>query len=169
VSARQKKASSLAELEKLALGYLNRFDCTSHKLAAYLRKNADRTLNGAIGELIARYQASGLVSDERFAASAVRRLTERGGSARAIAFKLGLKGVPQNIVSEALEARSRETAEPDLEAAKNLVRRRRLGPFRPESERVQYRRRDLAALARAGFDFDTARRALGGGGEEGDF
>ena len=168
MTRQKKKAASPAELEKLALGYLNRFDCTSHKLAAYLRKRSEKDMDPAIAALVARYQASGLVSDERFAASAVRRLTERGTSARAIAFRLGLKGVPPNVVSDALEARSREAVEPDLQAAKNLVRRRRLGPFRPEAERADNRRRDLAALARAGFDFETAKRALGDGSEEGD-
>jgi regulatory protein len=40
------------------------------------------------------------------------------------------------------------------------VRRRRLGPYRPQEERAARRQRDLGALARAGFSFDVARRAL---------
>ena len=33
----------------------------------------------------------------------------------------------------------------------------------PEAERAEKRRKDLAVLARAGFDFDICRRALGSG------
>jgi regulatory protein len=54
----------------------------------------------------------------------------------------------------------------ELEAARAYVRRRRLGPHRPESERLENRRRDLAALARHGFDHETAVRALGYGGDD---
>lgn len=163
-------ASSAAELESRALAYLNRFDCTTKKLRDYLRKNAEEGMAELIDELLERYQSSGLVSDARFAATAVRRLSQRGSSGRAIAFRLGLKGVPGEVVSEALSARALESAEPDLDAARNLVRRRKLGHFRPEEERAEYRRRDLATLARAGFDFDTARRALGSaGGDEDEF
>jgi regulatory protein len=46
------------------------------------------------------------------------------------------------------------------------VRRRRLGPHRPEAERQENRRRDLAALARQGFDHETAIRALGHGSDD---
>ena len=39
--------------------------------------------------------------------------------------------------------------------------RRRLGPFRAAPERQERRERDLAALARAGFGYDVARRVIG--------
>jgi regulatory protein len=54
----------------------------------------------------------------------------------------------------------------ELEAARAYVRRRRLGPFRPEAERQPNRQRDLAALARTGFDHETAIRALGHGSDD---
>lgn len=165
---REAAAGSPEELEALALRYLNRFDCTAKKLHDYLRRRSRPELEPRIDELIERYQRSGLLDDGRFAAGAVQRLSQRGASSRAIAFRLGLKGVPAVVVNEVLEARAREVAEPDLEAAKNLVRRRKLGPYRPEAERETHRRRDLAALARAGFDFETARRALGWPGREDD-
>ena len=50
-------------------------------------------------------------------------------------------------------------AEPDLAAAIRLAKKRRLGPFRLK-ERAEMRQKDLAALARAGFDFDTCRRVI---------
>jgi len=161
VRARANKPSSPAELEKVALAYLNRVDCTKAKLRAYLTRRAGDEASAWIDELLARYQASGLVSDARFAENAVRRMSRRGRSERAISFRLGRDGVAPSVVSEVLEARARETPEPELEAARALVRRRRLGLLRPEEERAGYRRRDLAVLARAGFDFETARRALG--------
>ena len=45
-------------------------------------------------------------------------------------------------------------------AAVALARRRRLGPYRPDNERKDKRARDLAAMARAGFDYDVARKVI---------
>jgi regulatory protein len=43
------------------------------------------------------------------------------------------------------------------------VRKRRLGPFRSAETRDEHRHKDLASLARQGFSFDIAKRALGPG------
>ena len=45
-------------------------------------------------------------------------------------------------------------------AAVALARRRHLGPYRPLTERKDRRNRDLAAMARAGFDYDVARKVI---------
>jgi regulatory protein len=49
----------------------------------------------------------------------------------------------------------------ELTAARALVRKRKLGHYRAESERGEYARKDLGILARAGFDYETAKTALG--------
>ena len=41
-----------------------------------------------------------------------------------------------------------------------LARRRRLGPFRLPEQRADRRTKDLAAMARAGFAFDVARKVI---------
>ena len=48
----------------------------------------------------------------------------------------------------------------ELQAAIALARRRRLGVYRLAAARADYRDRDLAALARAGFSYDIARRVI---------
>lgn len=59
-----------------------------------------------------------------------------------------------------METLTEEHAQPDLAAAIKLARKRRLGPFRLPEKRAEMRAKDMAALARAGFDFDTARRVI---------
>jgi regulatory protein len=51
----------------------------------------------------------------------------------------------------------------ELRAALTLARRRKLGPFRKGAVNADRHRKDLAALARAGFSLDIARKVLGGG------
>jgi regulatory protein len=156
------------QLEAAALRYLNRFDCSVQKLKTYLdqlirRRGGDRVALGEhVETLLRRYQASGVLNDARFAENLAARLQERGGSRRAIVEKLRRRGVASGLAQTTVP----RSPESELEAARAYVRRRRLGPFRPEAERQPNRRRDLAALARTGFDHETAIRALGYGSDE---
>lgn len=156
------------ELEEAALRYLDRFDCSARKLRTHLaglirRRGGDApALLEHVDALLERYRASGLVDDERFARSLSQNLASRGKSRRAIVEKLRTRGIPSSVADGVVP----KSAESELEAARALVKRRRLGPFRPEDERLEMRRKDLAALARAGFDHGTAVRALGYGNDE---
>jgi regulatory protein len=158
-------------LAKAALSYLNRRDASRNKLRSHLRswtaKHAPAEQREAvqawIDELLLRYQASNLIDDERLANNAVRSLRARGKSARAISYKLSAQGLDHSSIDAALSAERGENADSELQAAKALVQKRKLGMFRPEPERSEKHRKDLAVLARAGFDFDTCRKALGAG------
>jgi regulatory protein len=114
-----------------------------------------------IDELVSRYVESGLIDERRYAETLASSLRRRGASGRAIRHKLVARGVPAGVVAEALEEADRDAGDPELDAARAFVKRRRLGQHRPAEERAARRARDLAALARAGFGFDVARRALG--------
>jgi regulatory protein len=104
-----------------------------------------------------------VIDDARFAGTLAGGLRRRGASKLAIVQKLRARGVSDDVARAALEQVDRDEdaePEPELAAARALIRRRRIGPFRPEAERLIHARRDLGALARAGFSFEVARRAL---------
>jgi regulatory protein len=161
---------SREQLERAALAYLDRFDSSASNLRRVLLgvvQRAERqgevdveAARAAIDELIARYRASGLIDDRRYAENIADGLRRRGTSARAIRHKLAARGLPAEIVEDALGAADRDDRDAELCAARALVRRRRLGPHRPDDERAARHARDLGALARAGFSFEVARRAL---------
>ena len=48
----------------------------------------------------------------------------------------------------------------ELAAAIALARRRKLGPYRAEKDRKDRRLKDLAAMARGGFDYQLARKVI---------
>lgn len=166
-TARETEPLTPQALEDAALRYLNRFDCSVQKLRSYLgsliRKRAgDAALAAHAETLLERYRASGMLDDSRFAKNLAERMQGRGASRRMVEQKLRLRGVTRDVA----ESVARASPGSDLEAARAFVRRRRLGPHRPEAERQANRRRDLAALARRGFDHDTAVRALGYGSDD---
>lgn len=160
-----------ASLENAAVSYLSRFASSSGNLRRVLMRkvargapNAEdgRAVAGAqmVEALIARYLEKGLLNDRAYAAQAASSLARRGASRYSIAGKLAQKGVEGELVSQTIAALDEEGEATELAAACALVRRRRLGPYRAPEKRADFRDKDLASLARAGFRLDLARRVL---------
>jgi regulatory protein len=107
--------------------------------------------------IAARLVAAGAVNDAAFATARARRLLGSGRSARAALAHLAAKGVDSATARAALAG---EEVPDEFTAALALCRRRRLGPFAAAAPDPETRRKWLAALARAGFPGEVARRAL---------
>lgn len=162
-SARPPKPMSKAALEAAALAYLARFATSSANLKRILGAKVMRAsrhygddpapLLAEIESILARYVQKGVLDDAAYAEMQIVKLRRRGGSARAIKERLAAKGVGLDMMATALGGA--ESVAADRAAAITLARRRRLGPFRV-ANRAENRQRDLAALGRAGFDYQTA-------------
>ena len=163
-------------LDEAALKYLERFDASIAKLRTRLMQKgralapegtSKEDIESTVSQLLARYQRSGILDDRRFAEASIRSLRQRGLGERAIVHRLSAKGLEAATVREALGRVDEHQEEPELEAALRFVRRRKLGPHRTTTSAVtpattaKERRKDLQALARAGFSYEVAQRALG--------
>ncbi|MBE9606162.1 RecX family transcriptional regulator [Acetobacteraceae bacterium H6797] len=172
-------APTETSLREAALAHIARFAATESGLRAVLRRRVDRWAlrardEGMAEEQIARARAEGrraadavaarmtelgAINDQAFAESRARRLRRAGRSSQAIAAHLAAKGVARDLVDPALDAAPGE----ELDAAIAFLRRRRAGPFGDtpvEEMEPQARQKLLAAMGRAGFEHETARRAL---------
>ncbi len=178
---RTPKKATLERLERAALHYLERFASSSENLRRVLMRRVARSAQfhgagagndaeasgaAAIDDIIQRFLRAGLLDDRAYAAARAASLHRRGASLRAIRLKLSQKGVDAETADAALDtlrqtlaAEADPGADPDLQAALNYARRRRLGPFRSK-DRTEHRDRDLAALGRQGFSYDIARRII---------
>lgn len=163
--AREPRPIDAAQLQELALGYAARYATTAAKLRRYLvRKLGERIWTPAeapdIDGLIARITGLGYVDDRAFAALKARDMAGRGLGTRRVAGALAAAGVSRDDVAAALAPEDAMPANPYASAIA-FARRRRLGPFAREAGSDPVRqRRELAAMARAGHDFDVARRVL---------
>ncbi len=167
----RKNVPSRESLERAAQLYLGRYESTEDNLRRVLERKVYRQLGaaepdpelreaarGRISEVVARAVEQRWVDDRRYAEGLVRRLLRRGTSHRACWQKLRHKGVSDAVIREQLGGSPEPEAE--LSAASAYARRRRLGAWRPPEQREERRQRDLAALSRAGFDLDIARRIV---------
>ena len=158
-----------AALEAAALHYLERYASSVENLRRVLMRRIERAARaGAIeradgrarvADIVERLRQRRLVDDAAYADGRARSLSRQGRSRAMIARRLAAKGVEVSAIEAALETLA-EAGETDVQAALRFARRRRLGPFRAAKERAVRRDRDLAALGRAGFSYEVARRVV---------
>lgn len=130
-------------------------EAAGHDSESVAREAAKARAQAAV--IAARLVAAGAVDDAAFAAARARRLLGSGRSNRAALAHLAAKGVDATTARAALAG---EDVPDEFSAALALCRRRRLGPFATVAPEPDVRRKWLAALARAGFPGEVARRAL---------
>ena len=132
-------------LERAALYHLERYASSAANLKRVLMRKAWRSekhhgtdtaeAEGWIDALVARFCASGLLDDGRYAEARAMSLHRRGDSGRAIRQKLAAKGLSGDDIDRALDQIAEEAiADPELVAAVRYVTRRRLGAFRRPEE-----------------------------------
>jgi regulatory protein len=158
-------------MREVALGHLDRFATTRRRLGDLLKRRALRSavahgddpapLLAAIETTIQWLEAKGLLSDSDYAQASSRAMVGRGQSKRRIAAKLMAKGIDADTARGAIATLGEEFGDTDLVAARAYAKRRRLGRHRKDgSPSGRPSQRDLAAMARAGFSLETARKAL---------
>jgi len=169
-------APTRAELHEAALSYLAKSAASAdsvdrtlqRKISAWARRAARggrdaeavaadvETSRALVPLVIERLREVGLVNDRAFAAGRARSLSHGGRSGRAIRAHLAARGVAAETVREAVP----NDRGAELDAALTFARKRRIGPYARDAEDREARQRALAAMARAGFDFDVCERAL---------
>ena len=155
-------------LYNITLYYLSRYDSCSSKVREMLRRRILKDAqagaevpyeaNEWIEEIIKRVQELGYIDDQRYVQNQIRTMSNAGKSARFMMMKLLQNGIDSDLIDEVLNA----TESDDLTRAKLLVKRKKLGYLRPENIQADFYKKDLATLGRAGFSYETARRALTG-------
>lgn len=154
-------------LENSGKFYLERFPASTAQFRRVMTRKIDRSCRthadqdreeclNLLETLISRFQTIGFLDDPAYASGLRYSLTQRGYSSSRIAQTLRQKGISPDWLQE---ASAREPLNPDHDwlAALRWIKKKRLGAY---STRDEGPNRALASLARAGFEFDMARKAL---------
>jgi regulatory protein len=150
-SKRPRPPLTSADLERLALRYVERYATTRHKLSTYLsRKIRERGWGDErepeVERVAQRMAELGYVDDAGFAGGRIASLSRRGYGARRVQQALRHAGIERDL-AEAL------TPDIDAEAQASALawaRRRRVGPWAREAADPKLRERQAAAMMRAG-------------------
>ncbi len=151
-------------LRNAALHYLSGRSASTTMLRQTLERRAKRRLglralsdetNGLVAAAVAECVTLRLVDDTTFAASRAATLMNKGLSKRRIAMGLRQKGLTTEQIAKALAPDLDELAQ-----ARRFAERKRLGAWRKGGATPATRDKDLRALARAGFAYAVAAKAL---------
>lgn len=163
------KKITKARLKNIGLYYLERFESSVKNLKDVLKRRVDKyafqnpDFNQKeaylwVDEIVSEFESLGYLSDERFAELKVRDYLSALKSARYIKTKLKLKGIDEHTVDALIE---KEEYDPKAAALK-LAQKKHIGPYRTDEEkRKENFKKDMAALLRAGFDYDIVSDIMG--------
>lgn len=153
------------------LAYLQRFPASTPHFRRIMGRKIDKSCNyhkdqeretciALLDSAIAQFERMGLLDDNAYLSGMINSLRRRGLSTQAILSKLGQKGLSREAILATLMNHDEQTgvSNADLAAATLLTRRKKIGPYRRNNDAD--RNKELAALARAGFGFDIAQKAL---------
>jgi len=160
-------------LQNAATFYLERYPSTAEGLRRVLNRRVRRAemaeapvidnVKQAIDAIVAKFVDAGVIDDRAFAQTKARALHRRGSSTRLTRQKLSFAGIDGDTLDKAMAGLDQELdtdpKQREWQAAVALARRRRLGPFR-QKDRKEHRDRDLAAMARGGFEYQLARKVI---------
>ncbi|MEQ8733629.1 MAG: RecX family transcriptional regulator [Rhodospirillaceae bacterium] len=157
-------------LRNIALYHLERFATNAENLRRVLYRRAlkaarhhDTNLEEAktwINEVVDALVRSGAIDDQEYANAKTLTLIRRGQSPRKIQAYLSSKGLDNETIKRALDIASESIVDPDMEAARAYALRRRFGPYRTTTPSSEQKQKELAALGRAGFRYDVARKIV---------
>jgi regulatory protein len=151
------------------LAYLQRFPASIPHFRRVMQRKIDKSCNyhkeqdkvaclTLLESTIAGFERQGLLNDDAYTQGMVNSLRRRGLSIKAIQYKLQQKGLSESTIRAAVAEfdEGMESGEAELSAALILTRKKRLGSFGTGEILDKH----YGTLARAGFGFDIAQRAL---------
>ncbi len=156
-------------LRDLAYSYLEKYSPSKQQLKVFLLKKyltkikgtkSKKEVSSIIDEIVVNLEKNKILNDEMYSDSKARMYLRRGYSLNKINQSLRNKGVENKFIKKSIEKIKDENIEPDFVSALKLCKRRRIGPLRPDENRVLFYKKDMGILARGGFSFDLSKRVL---------
>lgn len=145
--------------------YLERFAASTEQFRRVMTRKINKSCKAhpdqmpetcfeALEKIIVKFQDLGFLNDPGYASGLTNSLRNKGWPRGRIAMRLKEKGIAPGLIEELLA-----DPEPDDDFQKALIwiKRKKLGAFATKERPFE---KDLAALARAGFDYHAANRAL---------
>lgn len=154
-------------LKNIGLYYLKRFESSVENLRSVLHRrinkyayeNPEFNKQQAyqwVEDVLAEFERLHYLDDNRFTELKIHSYLNAGKPARYIQQKLREKGIDEQKINTIL---SEQEYDP-LQMALNFAKRKKIGPFRPEEQRKEFKQKDMGTLVRAGFDYDTVCEVL---------
>ncbi len=171
IRLRKPKPLNKERLEFLALRYITRYASTRGMLARVLQRHIDKAAYADANlvkseaerwkeNILNRYEEKNWINDGDLAKRFIEHAQHAGLSSQKMQQKLLHKGVSKHLIKEKIleTLEDQSVDEMDLKSAQVFAKKKKLGIYRTSKDADP--KKELAKMCRAGFSFETARKAL---------
>ena len=171
IPIKKKKSLELTveEMRTFSLNYIEKYAPSKQQLRTYLLKKYlkakiantnKKNITDLIDVVLLDLEKSKFVNDKFYSKSKADSLIRRGSSINKIRNYLISKGISDKYVVDTINEIKEKNEDQDFFSAIKFCKKKRIGPARNEDNRPLFYKKDIAVLARAGFDFEVSRKVM---------
>ena len=160
---------TIEEMRNFSFAYIEKYAPSKQQLRTYLLKKYLKTnvtnvkkqdISDLVDVVLVDLEKTKFISDKFYSESKSRSLIQRGSSINKIRSYLFSKGINDNYIKETINKIKEDNSDQDFFSGIKICKKKRIGPARVEDNRVLFYKKDIALLARNGFDFETSKRIM---------
>ncbi len=157
------------EMRNFAFNYIEKFAPSKQQLKTYLLKKYLKSKSTKINKnnisdlidiVIEDLEKIKFINDEFYSDSKAKSLIQKGSSINKIRNYLINKGIGKKYIKHTIEKIYENNDDQDFFSAIKICKKKRIGPSRDEDNRSLFYKKDIAILARSGFNFEVSRRVM---------
>ena len=161
--------ATVEEMRNFSFAYIERYAPSKQQLRTYLLKKylkanleniKKQDITDLIDVVLQDLEKSKFINDKFYSESESRSLIQRGSSVNKIRNYLMTKGINDRYIKETIDKIKEDNSDQDFFSGIKICKKKRIGPARVEDNRVLFYKKDIALLARNGFDFETSKRIM---------
>ncbi|MDA9862334.1 RecX family transcriptional regulator [Candidatus Pelagibacter sp.] len=160
---------TVEEMRNFSFAYIERYAPSKQQLRTYLLKKylkanleniKKQDITNLIDVVLQDLEKTKFINDKFYSESKSRSLIQRGSSVNKIRNYLMTKGINDRYIKETIDKIKEDNSDQDFFSGIKICKKKRIGPARVEDNRVLFYKKDIALLARNGFDFETSKRIM---------
>ena len=160
---------TVEEMRNFSFAYIERFAPSKQQLRTYLLKKylkanleniKKQDITDLIDVVLQDLEKTKFINDKFYYESKSISLIQRGSSVNKIRNYLMTKGINDRYIKETIDKIKEDNSDQDFFSGIKICKKKRIGPARVEDNRVLFYKKDIALLARNGFDFETSKRIM---------
>ena len=157
------------EMRNFALAYVEKYAPSKQQLRTYLLKKylklsvpnvKKQDVTNLIDIVLSDLEKNKFINDQFYSESKAKSMIQRGNSINKIRNYLIGKGINETFIKDTVDKIKEDNSDQDFFSAIKLCKKKRIGPARAEDNRPLFYKKDIAVLARSGFDFETSKKVM---------
>ena len=161
--------ATIDDIRNFSYSYLEKYNPSKQQLRIYLfkklikinqRKSSKKEIFNLIDSVITSLVDQKLLSDRYYSDAKSKAFLRRGYSLNKIRYNLIKKGIDEKYIKDSISKIKKNESDPDFFSAIKICKRRRIGPYREESNRPLFYKKDISILARSGFSYEISKKVL---------